>query len=449
MSSSPDGIYEPGVIDPGFPVANPTAPFWLSEPAEISKLQSPWSGSADVVIIGSGMTAANLARTLYSRRPGLKVVLVEARDVCSGATGRNGGHIKAMSPGSWFDRKQHHGVQEALRIMEFEHSHLDKMASCIKENNIKCDLHLVEGLDVYHDETIFRRALNALDDMRQHSPSLAAHYSVYTSRSDLKARKLADHCIGAIGMPAASMWPYKMVTALLKDMVENNGLMIQANTRVTSVVDDDKEGLDFATVKTDRGDIRAKAVVHATNAWMSHLVPELRAFVSPVRANVQRQVPQESSQLNRTYWIRYAEHDYDYMIQRPDGSYILGRANTGRRATTDDSTKDLLPHTHLRAVTPLIFDMSAGKLETTHAWSGGVAFTQDGNPFIGRIPFPNRRHQWVCAAYQGIGMVRAFRSAETLALMILGEELQPDFPKSMLVTDARVKSLNRSLGSRL
>ncbi len=63
MSSSPDGIYEAGIIDPGLPVTNATQPFWLSEPSGISTLQSPWTEVADVVIIGSGMTAASLART--------------------------------------------------------------------------------------------------------------------------------------------------------------------------------------------------------------------------------------------------------------------------------------------------------------------------------------------------------------------------------------------------
>ncbi|KAK7900189.1 hypothetical protein LTR67_003935 [Exophiala xenobiotica] len=103
MSSSPDGIYDVGIIDPGIPVETPTQPFWLSQPAKHSKLRSPWAETADVVVIGSGMTAVSLCLTLFSRRPGLKIVIIEARDLCSGATGRNGGHCKTMSPGVWFE----------------------------------------------------------------------------------------------------------------------------------------------------------------------------------------------------------------------------------------------------------------------------------------------------------------------------------------------------------
>lgn len=448
MSTSPEGIYEPGIVDPGIPVQNSTQPFWLSQPSKISKLQSPWTDHADVVIIGSGITAASLTRSLYSRRPNLNVVVVEARDLCSGATGRNGGHIKVMSPGVWFEREKQYGREEALRVMQFEHSHLDEIAAYVKENNIQCDLRLLEGLDCYHDPAILNRATRALEEMRKHVPELAARYTLYTSRKELRDRHCPEECIGAIGMPSASIWPYKFVTSLFEKFVGENRLSIQTNTTVTSVEDGDNS--QFATVKTTRGDIRAGHVVHAANAWISHLIPELQPFVSPVRANVQRQLPQGSDlRVDNSFWLRYGEKDYDYMIQRPDGAFIVGRANTGRRATSDDSARDLIPHTHLRTVVPEIFDFGTKKVQVTHAWSGCVAFTQDANPFIGRMPSPNRRHQWVCGAYQGIGMVRAFRSAQMLAFMILGEEIPPEYPRSMLVTNQRLTGLERSVKSKL
>ena len=77
-----------------------------------------------------------------------------------------------------------------------------------------------------------------------------------------------------------------MNPGLFEEMVDNKGLSIQTNTKVTSVTDKDAD--DFATVKTSRGDTRAKHSVHATNAFIGHPVPELQPFVSPVRANIQR-----------------------------------------------------------------------------------------------------------------------------------------------------------------
>lgn len=453
MSSSPHGIYEAGVVSPGFPVKNYTLPFWLTEPSKIHKIRSAWQKTADVVIIGSGMTAVGLSRSLLASQPNLKVVVVEARELCSGATGRNGGHCKVMSPGVWWDRKEQFGAKEALRVMHYEHNHLADMAACIKEHNIQCDLHFLEGLDIYHDKKIFETATTALEDMRQHDPDLAAKYTVYTSRSDLQARKCTnDQVVGAIGMSAASLWPYKFVSGLFEALLAKHpqNLFIQTNTTVTSITDDDdttaRSSSAHATVHTTRGPIHAQHVVHATNGWLGNLLPELRPFVSPVRVNVQRQLPHPPTQrADNSYWLRYGEKDYDYMIQRPDGAFIIGRSSMGRRATADDSQLDIAPQSHLKGATPLVFDFGTKQIEVTHAWSGVVAFTEDGNPFVGRLPFEGRGRQWVCGAYQGIGMVRAFRSGQVLARLIVGGEVLRDFPESMYLSRERVRALERGL----
>ncbi|KAL1610110.1 hypothetical protein SLS60_001775 [Paraconiothyrium brasiliense] len=440
MAHSPDGIYEKGIIDPGTPVANSTKPFWLTEPSPIAKLQSPWVNESDVVIIGSGMTAASLCRTLYAEQPGIKIVLVEARDLCAGATGRNGGHVKAMSPGAWQDRVKTYGLREALKVMEFEHAHVEEILACIDENGIQADHRRIEGLDVYHDEKTWRRAVKAVEDLRKHDPKLGKRYAIYDTRRQLRDLKIADVAVGAIGMPAATMWPYKMVAGLLEKFVKENGLSIQTNTVAISV--DENPKYDFATVKTSRGDIRAKNVIHATNAFLGHLVSELRPYVSPVRANVQRQLPRPiTHQLTRSYWLRYGEKDYDYMMQRPDGATIIGRGSTGRRATADDSETDLVAHVHLRGATPYVFDWGTDRIEVTHQWSGAVAFTSDGNPFVGRLPFSGSKHQWVCGAYQGIGMVRAFKSAQMAAYLILDKEIPEEYPRSFLTTKERFDGL--------
>ncbi|KAL4915095.1 FAD dependent oxidoreductase [Aspergillus aurantiobrunneus] len=414
--------------DPGLPIISPTTPFWFSEPSKISKLQSPWAPRADVIIIGSGMTAASLTRSLYAHKPSLRIVLVEARDLCSGATGRNGGHCKVMSPGVWFERQEAYGTAEALSVMRFEHSHLDEMAECVKENGIQCDLRLHEGVDVYHDEHTFGRALRALDDMRRYAPDLAARYTVYTDRAELDARHCSKQSVGAIGMPSGSFWPYKFVTGLLEKYVRDHRLAIQTNTVVTRI----DESPDMGTVKTTRGAIQAPIIVHAKNVWMSHLVPELQPFVSPVRANVQRHLPDSNFRVDNSLWLRYAEHDYDYVVQRPDGAFIVGRANTGRRATSDDRNINVLPQMHLQTVFPALFDFQTKNVQVTHAWSGCVAFTQDGNPFTGKWPGAGREHQWVCGAYQGIGM-----------------DVSGEFPRSMLVTGERLRKLDRAVRAKL
>ena len=62
--------------------------YWLEDPAE--PLPRPaWQGRADVIIIGGGVTGCSCALTLAEA--GVRVRLCEARELASGASGRNGG----------------------------------------------------------------------------------------------------------------------------------------------------------------------------------------------------------------------------------------------------------------------------------------------------------------------------------------------------------------------
>lgn len=77
----------------GLPTSNPSNSFWLSELSEIllghrTTVQLP--SKADVIIIGSGIAGTSAARWLREHGEGkdLNVVMLEAREACSGATGR-------------------------------------------------------------------------------------------------------------------------------------------------------------------------------------------------------------------------------------------------------------------------------------------------------------------------------------------------------------------------
>ncbi len=79
-------------LSPGLPVDDPTIPYWTVPPIDLNlpaHNNSALPTHVDVLIIGSGITGVSCARTLLKKGPpGLRVLVLEARDVCSGATGR-------------------------------------------------------------------------------------------------------------------------------------------------------------------------------------------------------------------------------------------------------------------------------------------------------------------------------------------------------------------------
>jgi NADPH-dependent 2,4-dienoyl-CoA reductase/sulfur reductase-like enzyme len=88
----------------GLPVDNPSQSYWHKEPSEKllgHRTTADLPRSADVVIVGSGITGALAAHTLKEQRPELNVVMLEAREACWGATGRVSFYYPRAVPGAF------------------------------------------------------------------------------------------------------------------------------------------------------------------------------------------------------------------------------------------------------------------------------------------------------------------------------------------------------------
>lgn len=61
-------------------------------------------------------------------------------------------------------------------------------------------------------------------------------------------------------------------------------MSLHANTPAIEVSERDSKG--WIHVKTTKGSIRARAVVHTTNRWASHLLPEFDKLIIPDRGSM-------------------------------------------------------------------------------------------------------------------------------------------------------------------
>lgn len=81
---------------PGIPLLNASMPYWTFPKSLIAEYgaDTQLPSDADIVIIGSGISGTAIAKTILedsshsSSISPIKLVMLEARDTCSGATGR-------------------------------------------------------------------------------------------------------------------------------------------------------------------------------------------------------------------------------------------------------------------------------------------------------------------------------------------------------------------------
>lgn len=154
--------------DPGIPDAvHSTKSFWMKEPhPDVASVQSEHlSEFADYVIIGSGITGASVAQALLEglstasplevqSSPHPKVIMLEARDSCSGATGRNGGHILETGE-EYAVLKERLGKEEATKIHKLRMSHLEALIKSAEDLGLteETQVRKVRFLSVYfHQE---------------------------------------------------------------------------------------------------------------------------------------------------------------------------------------------------------------------------------------------------------------------------------------------------------
>jgi hypothetical protein len=175
--------------DPGLPTAHPTSSFWLRTPhPEIAQAQSTELPSeAEVVIIGSGVTGTSIARTLLkSRKPGKDtkarpaVVILEARDVCSGATGRNGGHILETAE-EFAELEASLGLEAAKKVVRFRMAHLQEILKTADEYGLteEAQARKVQFLGVYFDERGWKGALSRLQRLKECLPDETIEWRAY------------------------------------------------------------------------------------------------------------------------------------------------------------------------------------------------------------------------------------------------------------------------------
>ncbi|KAL4907801.1 hypothetical protein BDW74DRAFT_166434 [Aspergillus multicolor] len=409
------------------PLPNATTPFWRTELHELDNHHTTpdLPSECDIIIVGAGFAGAALAHYIYEDNPSPpSVVILEAREACSGATGRNGGHLK---PDVYYNVPKYikkYGVKAAVEVAKFEASQVHAIKELVEKENMDCDFVLTRACDATLDPKLAENTHRAFMELRK-SGVAALKDVFYAQGKDAERLSGVKGALSCFTFSAGHIWPYKMVLHLLQNAVKR-GANLQTHTPVTSISENPLPDGRWL-VKTARGDIKTKKVLFATNGYTSHLAPQFKNHIIPVRGICSRiTVPKGKSPpfLPYTYSIRYGAGEYDYLVPRADGSIIVG----GAKPTfwhdksqwyngTDDSKliEPAIPHFDgLMQRTFVGWEESGAR--TDRVWTGIMGWTSDFMPYVGEVP--GKANQMILAGFSGHGMPLILLSAKGLVQML-------------------------------
>lgn len=193
-----------------------------------------------------------------------------------------------------------------------------------------------------------------------------------------------------------NIWPLKTV-ALLYNLAQqaspNFTLDLHTRTPVTAITGGGPTRR--WTVETPRGKVSCSYVLHATNAYVSHLLPHLHGpeGVIPTRGQViATRASAPADVLTKSAWG--SNEGFEYWFPRPVKGLetaplvILGGAREAAQPQyelyeVDDSKLNPTVSSALRRFLQSVFP---GKYEPDHEpeveWSGIMGFTKSGDPFV-------------------------------------------------------------------
>lgn len=340
----------------------------------------------DVAIIGAGYTGLTTAYFLKEAEPGLRVALLEADVVGSGASGRNGGFsmtkigmmhsLTALRFGKTRTREAHQYAERAVNLV---HEMVDQLGfDCEYEHpgylwvatSEKYRQRLYKEIELVH-----RLGISGISLIDPHELRQRVNSPLYVGGAWWE-----PNC--GILNPAKLAWCWR-------DAAAGKGVEIYERTPVDAV----QPAGARSVLTTPGGRVRAGKVVFATNAW-SHQFVQLKTKAVPAWTYIVMTEPLSDAQREQIRWYgREGVEDFRDLVHyyrlTVDDRLVWGGRDVGLSldGTMDHDRNEKVFETlreDLRRTFPPLQD-----IRFTHAWGGPVSAPMDLFPVIGHVGGPD------------------------------------------------------------
>lgn len=292
---------------------------WAATALPIDPL-APLKGDrrADVVIIGAGFTGLSTAYHLSSRYPDRKVVVLEARRVGNGASGRNGGMAL-----HWINGVEVRDAERARQLYRVTTETLEWISSVAKEHGFPLRFRRNGCMEIVTD--------NERGDEAHKKAELLASWGLpiqYLHGKDLTERLRAEGAVGATFDSSTGRLHGLDLLHGLRGVLLSRGVEIYEESPVVRI-DEGKEHV----VSTPSGTVRAPAMVLATNGYTPSL-GYFRGGVIPLHSHCIATEPLPMERWRELGWGDVAAFSDDldriaYASLSEDGRLLFGGGGNG------------------------------------------------------------------------------------------------------------------------
>jgi glycine/D-amino acid oxidase-like deaminating enzyme len=357
--------------------------FWLAR-----RPPRPWRSltgpeTADIVVVGAGLTGLWTALFLHQLDPELGIAVVEQGLAAHGASGRNAGMLSETVDHGHGLAIQHFGLPEARRLAALGERNVAELAAFLDQRDIRC---------AYEPTGRLMVALTAgqLDEARRTVETAEALGLTTFRLLDGEATRAELHSplyLGAVAVAGGGILdPVRLVEGLRVE-AERAGVRLWERSAVTAV---ERHGAGVR-VRTAAGSVTARRAVLATSAYTHHLVPGVTRRFIPLYDYILVSEPLTPSQREAIGWRRRqgvtdGRTFFNYYRLTDDDRILWGTSEAayypGNRV---DPSCDHSPRHYeaLRRSFRRHFPMLEG-LGFPYAWGGPICSTTRMTPFFGR-----------------------------------------------------------------
>ncbi|KAF2867593.1 FAD dependent oxidoreductase [Massariosphaeria phaeospora] len=393
----------------------------------------------DVCIVGSGISGVSIAFELVTR--GLNVVMIEAREILSGETGRTSGHLANDLDDGYTEIAKKHGDKGAKLAAESHTWALNRVGEISKQLGIECEYRHLPGYDISQYPI---SAKEHVDDMKQviEDGQKAKELGIQTTYKEGFAIKgwngSVDQRDAVIFHNQATFHPTKYVNGIFKWLKDQQNFSCYTNTRMIEAEEKGTEifgmGHKDVFVRTEAGHtIKCRDAVEATCVPLQKLsiIAEeeyYRTYCIAIRVpkgSVEDCLLYDSTEIYKHVRLTACDENDDYLVVG-GGDHKVGQGDTIKPLKELESwTRDRFPQ--------------AGNVD--YKWSGQVFEPVDFMAFIGKNQ--GKKHTYIVTGDSGNGLTHGVIAGKLIA----DEITETPNPWSSLYDPKRLTSIVKSLPS--